>query len=157
MDSKVVTRNEKKIIGVEIRTSNQMETHQSTAKIPGAWSSFYKNDIPAKIPNRAEANIILGVYTRYESDHNGKYSLILGAEVTTLDNIPDGMTGITVPPAKYLKFCGKGKIPDVAIEMWQKIWASSSGNPDYKRTFTTDFEVYNSDNPDTLDIFIAVK
>jgi predicted transcriptional regulator YdeE len=157
MEPKVVTRNEKKVIGIDLRTSNQLEVHQSTAQIPKAWSRFTSDQILEQIPNQAHPSIVLGVYTDYESDQNGKFSLIVGTEVTSLDDIPEGMTGITVPPAKYLEFNFEGKLPDVVTNAWQQIWKYFADNADYQRTFSTDFEVYDRKQPDKVDIFIAVK
>ena len=156
MNPKVVTRNEKKVIGIAVRTSNQLEVHHSTAQIPKAWSRFAADKILEQIPNQAHKTTVLGVYTDYESDQNGKYSLIIGTEVTSLDDIPAGMTGITVPPAKYLEFKFEGKLPDVVTAAWQQIWKYFAGNADYQRIFSTDFEVYDSKHPDKVDIFIAV-
>jgi predicted transcriptional regulator YdeE len=156
MKHKVVTRNEKKVIGIEIRTSNQLETHLSTAKIPKAWQEFFDCKMLANIPNKSYENTVLGVYTNYESDQNGRYSLVIGCEVTSLDLIPDGMTGICVAPVKYLEFNVEGNMPDVVIETWQYIWNYFSKSTEYQRTFTTDFEVYDLNHPKKVDIFIAV-
>jgi len=157
MNPKVVTRNEKKVIGLALRTSNQLEVHHSTAQIPKAWSRFTNENLLRQIPNKAYDNIMLGLYTNYESDQNGKYSLIIGTEVTSLDEIPEGMTGITAPAAKYLEFHFEGPLPSLATQAWQHIWKYFLDNQEYRRTFTMDFEVYNSQNPESLDIFVAVS
>lgn len=157
MEPKVVTRNEKKVIGIEIRTSNQLEVHQSTARIPKAWQRFMRENVVDNIPNKAHKKTFLGVYRDYENDHNGKFSLILGTEVVALDKIPDGMVGIHVAPAKYLEFNFQGQLPDVVLMGWQFIWKYFSEHSEYHRTYVTDFEVYDTDHPDKVDIFIAVK
>lgn len=157
MEPKIVTRNEKKVIGIEIRTSNQLEVHKSTARIPKAWQTFVTDNVLQRIPNKAHKTVVLGVYTQYESDHNGKYSLVIGTEVTSLDNIPEGMVGLTVVPSKYLEFNIKGQIPDVVVSSWQGIWKYFSEHKEYQRTYTTDFEVYDTDHPDKVDIFVAVE
>lgn len=157
MEPKVVTRNEKKVMGIEIRTSNQLEVHQSTARIPKAWQTFAEEKVLDRIPNKAHKKVLLGVYTDYESDHNGKYSLIIGTEVTSLDDIPEGMVGVTAVPAKYLEFQTEGKMPDAVISSWQSIWQYFAKHTEYQRTYTTDFEVYDTDKPDKVTIFVAVK
>jgi len=157
MEPKVVTRNEKKVIGIEIRTSNQLEGHQSTARIPKAWQKFYDEKVLEQIPNKAHKKVVLGVYTHYDSDHNGKYSLILGTEVTTLDDIPEGMVGITAVPAKYLEFNAEGPVPDIVVSSWQYIWKYFSQHTEYQRTYTTDFEVYDAGKPEKVTLFVAVK
>lgn len=157
MNPKVVTRNDKKVIGIEIRTSNQLEVHQSTAQIAKAWSRFAKDKLLEKIPNKAHGNIALGLYTNYESDQNGKYTLIIGTEVTSLDDVPEGMIGVNAPAAKYLEFHFEGPPPSLASEAWQQIWKYFTDNQEYRRTFTTDFEVYNNTQEDSLDIYVAVN
>ena len=156
MNPKVVTRNEKKIIGIETRTSNQLEVHQSTAQIAKAWSRFIEDKLLEKIPNKAHGNIVLGLYTNYESDQNGKYTLIIGTEVTSLDDVPEGMIGVSAPAAKYLEFHFEGPLPDTVTDAWQQIWKYFADNEEYRRSFTMDFEVYDNKHPDKVDIFVAV-
>lgn len=157
MNPTVVTRNEKKVIGFEIRTSNQLEAHQSTAQIPKAWSRFMNENCLEQIPNKSHNNIMLGLYTNYESDQNGKYSLIIGTEVSSLNEIPNGMTGISAPAAKYLEFHFEGPSSTLASGAWQQILKYFADGNDYVRTFAMDFEVYDVSRPDCVDIFVAVN
>jgi len=154
------TLSEIKVIGVELRTSNAREANPATAQIGGLWRRFLEENLIEKIPHRKEAGVILGVYTNYESDHTGMYSLVLSTEVTDLDSVPEGMVGLTIPAGQYLVFPARGPIPDAVIEAWQKIWSyfpSSSGS---QRAYTSDFERHQwnaeTQQPD-VDIYIAVK
>jgi predicted transcriptional regulator YdeE len=66
MEPIIDTQEEKKIIGVEARTSNRDEANIHTGKIPALWQKFFQ--IEASISNRKSTNTILGTYTNYESD-----------------------------------------------------------------------------------------
>lgn len=143
-----------KAAGLEIRTSNAAEMNAASAKIPGLWGRFYQE----KIPSIAHANInarVVGIYSKYASDHNDAYSLLAGVEVSTLDAIPDGITGITIPPNNYLVFTAHGSMPQALIQTWVAIWEYFSQGQKYQRAYTYDFELYQA--PDRVDIHIAVK
>ncbi len=81
---------EMRVIGLALRTSNAKEGNPATAQIGGLWRKFLEESLIEKIPNRKDEGVILGVYTNYESDHTGLYSLVVSAEVTRLDSIPAG-------------------------------------------------------------------
>src|SRR3954447_22529825 len=116
MKPNMVTRDAKKIIGIEARTSNRSEANPQTAKIPALWQKFFQ--VEERIPNRMDTNTIFGTYTNYESDHNGDYSLIVASEVSSLDDVPSEMVGLTIPSARYLVFTAEGQMPAAIIETW---------------------------------------
>jgi len=151
---------ETKSVGVELRTSNAREANPVTAQIPGLWRRFMEENLIEKIPNRKEAGVILGVYTNYESDHSGMYSLVLSTEVTSLDSVPEGLVGLTIPAARYLVFPARGPMPDATIETWQKIWSYFTPSSKIQRAYTVDFERHQWDaetQQPEVDIHIAVK
>jgi predicted transcriptional regulator YdeE len=149
-----------KVIGSEVRTSYSLELDPVTAKIPGLWKRFFEDGLEEKIPHRMHPGSLLGVYTDYESDHTGAYSLIVSAEVSSLDSVPVGMIGLTIPASKYLVFPADGPIPDAIIQAWQNIWNYFSQSSEYRRAYTTDFEAYKW-NPETqqseAEIHIAIR
>jgi predicted transcriptional regulator YdeE len=107
-----------------------------------------------KIPNKLN-NTVFAVYTDYEGDYTMPYTYILGCEVSTLDVIPEGMTGKAIPEAKYAVFTSEGPYPQSLGAAWQAIWKTP-----LKRAYTDDFEVYPPDfNPQTnpaVKIYIAL-
>ena len=155
MSDKLTKVTEKKIIGIETHTNNQNEMNPSTAKIPGLWGKFFSEGLIKKIPNKIDPNILLGVYTNYESDHTGEYSLIASSEVSSHDSIPTRMVGSVIPSGSYLVFEAKGELPDALIKTWMHIWEFFPGNNQYKRIYTADFELYKGENE--VDIYIAVE
>ncbi|HLF19945.1 MAG TPA: GyrI-like domain-containing protein [Bacteroidota bacterium] len=154
MIPRITQRSDSKIIGMEVRTSNQLETMASSAKIPLLWKKFHEEK--EKIPNRKNEQTSLGVYTNYKSDHSGEYSLIAASEVSSLDKIPEGMVAHIIPPGKFLIFSAKGRMPQAVVNAWKQIWKYFANGSQFKRAFTVDFETYNSANEDEVDIHIAI-
>ena len=148
-----VNKATKKIIGIQLRTTN--ENFQCMQDIPQLWQKFFAENIQAKIPNKINDNL-LAVYNEYESDYTKPYSYLIGCEVSSLDNLPEGMIAIDIPAAQYAVFTAKGKLPDAIGATWHEIW-----NTDLNRTYLTDFEIYNekSANPENgeVEIFISIK
>ena len=155
MEPKWTNVTEQKVAGIELRTTNQAEMNPSTAKIPSLWGRFYQEKIHAKIPSKTKNARTLGVYHKYASDHTGPYSLLAGVEVSTLNDLLDGLTGVTIPAGNYLVFTAHGSMPQALIQTWGTIWEYFSGDPKYQRAYTFDFELYQA--PDRVDIHIAVK
>ena len=147
----------KYIIGWEVRTTNQDEMNPRTAKIPGLWNRIYKENLTQKIPDPAEPGVTLGAYTRYQSDANGPYSLIVGAEVGDVDHVPEGMAGIVVLAQEYLIFTASGEMPEAVADGWRAVWKYFAADTTLKRAFTTDFERYDAAKPGVVEIHIAVR
>jgi predicted transcriptional regulator YdeE len=145
------------IVGLEVRTMNRDEENQATAKIPALWQRVRGENVLAAIPTPKEPAVILGAYTRYQSDDKGPYSLIVGSEVDALERIPPGMVGITVLAQEYLIFTASGEMPAATIEGWKAVWKYFSETTVLKRAYTTDFERYDSARPTEVEIHIAVR
>lgn len=139
------------VIGITVRTSNQ--NGEGARDIPALWGRFYSENIASKIPNRI-GNDVYGVYTDYEGDYMKPYTTLVGCKVSSLDEIPDGMTGLTIDGGEYLKLTAKGNLmKGVVLEGWQKIW-----NTDLDRSYIADFEVYGekTKNPEDAEVEIYV-
>jgi predicted transcriptional regulator YdeE len=128
----------------------------SEAKIPGLWNDYLGGGVPARIPNKAADQSNFAVYTSYESDHSGPYTLVLGQQVGSLDLIPDGMVGLKIPAGHYLVFNADGPLPDAIVATWKEIWTYFQDNRHYKRAYSSDFEAYGA-APNSAEIFIAVE
>jgi predicted transcriptional regulator YdeE len=154
MEPQLITAAELKVIGIQIRTTNGAEASPATAKIPGLWGRFFQERIADKIPNRKTPGVIIATYSDYETDFTGPYSLTVGAEVTDVGNVPEGMKAIRSPAGKYMVFSAQGPMPQTLIDTWKHIWQYFP-NQSYKRAYTTDYEIHSA--PDRADIYIAVK
>src|SRR5579863_5165099 len=134
------------IIGISVRTTNQ--NGQSYKDIGELWGKFMGQGIAEQIPNKGSHDIFC-MYTDYESDVNGPYTVILGCKTSSLESIPEGFTGKTIAKAAYRKYTATGKIPDCVIATWQHIWQSP-----IKRKYIADFEVYGekAQNPEHAEV-----
>ena len=147
------------VIGIEARTSNAREA-TAQGLIGKMWQRFRSEDLAAKIPQRADSNVI-ALYTDYASDEHGEYTYVLGAKVTAVSDVPEGMRVRNVPTGRYAVFTSaRGPVPKVVIETWQRIWAEPR-TAEYSRSYRADFEVYGEEAVDPADsrirIYIATK
>jgi predicted transcriptional regulator YdeE len=160
MEPKLVIREEIKLIGIAVRTTNKQEMDPATAKISGLYGRFFQEQIADNIPNKTPLAATVAVYTKYESDHSGAYDLIVGRAVNSLGSIPEGMTGVTIPAGRYLLFNANGPMPKALIDTWEHIltWFPPTYSPKsskLQRAYTTDYEVQTGN--DRAEIYIAVK
>lgn len=144
-------QNEKLFIGLELRTNNE----ECSLAMPAHKDRFFNENIVGMIPNKSNGNI-LALYTDYEGDYTKPYSWILGCEVSSLDDIPEGLVGKVIPESKYAVYTTQGEFPQGLIAVWHEIWKSG-----LHRLYTSDFEVYRSDfdpqqNPQ-VQVYIAIE
>ena len=106
----------------------------------------------SQIPHKLDSNIY-AVYTNYEGDHTEPYDLIIGCSVSSLDNIPKGMKGVSIEDGKYKKIETNGLDPKRAVfEGWLKVW-----DGDLNRSYNTDFELYeHSSKPGIFNVTLYV-
>ncbi len=144
-------RGERYFIGLELRTNNQ----ECSATMPAHKERFFQENILEKIPHKVGSDL-LALYTDYEGDYTQAYSWILGAEVSSLDEVPEGLVGKVIPASQYAVFPTQGAFPEGLIAAWQEVWKS-----DLSRLYSSDFELY----PDHFDpqvnpevkVYIAIE
>lgn len=151
---KVVNVDEFRVAGLNVRTNNRDEMDPKTAKLPGLWTQFNAEKIASKIPHQLTSTPIFGVYSNYETDETGHYTVTAGIKVEKME-LPQELTTITVVAGNYLVFENKGPIPQVVIATWQHIWSYFETNLYYTRHFKTDFEMYGEDG--TFAVYIGIK
>jgi len=130
------------VIGIGVRTTNHAESKKDTAKIPALWGRFFQENLSGKIPNQIQSSQTYGVYSSYESDCDGKYTVTAGKCVSRVDNLPQDLAMVNVEGGSYLVFEGKGSKPEIVINIWKEIWNYFSSKQELKRRYTTDFELY---------------
>lgn len=142
-----------KIIGVSVESTN--ENGQAAHDLGELWQKFYVENIPGKIPN-AVGQEVYSIYTDYETDCTGKYTSIIGLQVSSLEDIPDGLIGREFAGGTYTKFVAKGPMPDAVVDTWKEIWEKDNL---LGRKYTADFEVYGAQSQigenSEVDIYIA--
>lgn len=151
MNHTIMHQNKKFFIGLELRTNNE----ECSLAMPAHKDRFFAENTLSKIPNKINGNI-LALYTDYEGDYTKPYSWILGCEVSSLEQVPEGLVGKIISESKYAVFTTQDEFPQGLIAVWQDIWKS-----DLPRSYTSDFEVYRSDfdpqlNPE-VKVYIAIE
>lgn len=155
--------NEIILVGLTTRTNNKNEMDPQKAKIGGLLHKFTSNDMAKQIKNRKSPGVLYSVYTEYDNDEHGDYTYFIGEEVASLDNQDlSTFNKIKIPSSAYKKFTTpSGKIPDIVISAWQKIWNMSNHELEGERTYIADFEVYDqraiNPNNATIDIYIGIN
>jgi predicted transcriptional regulator YdeE len=154
MNSSTITKPGFSIVGISVRTTN--ENNQAMQDIGQLWGRFMSENIGEQIPNKVSEDVYC-MYTDYESDVNAPYTTILGYQVSSLNDVPNGMQGKAVPVAKYQVFPAKGKLPDIVVDTWKQIW----GSPEIERAYVADFEVYKAGEEDSeeseVETYVSVR
>ncbi|WP_165485136.1 GyrI-like domain-containing protein [Legionella rowbothamii] len=134
-----------KVIGLSTRTQNSDEFGEKTAKLPNLWQQVHSKGLAANAT-------IVAVYSDYESDANGLYTVTVGIPS---DDTPAQLNSVTIETGDYFVFQGKGPMPATVVETWKRIWSYFERNPEYQRSFISDFEAYKGS--DEVTIYIGVK
>ena len=160
MNPKIVKHEAFTVIGISARTTNAKEMTPDGV-IGKMWGRLFQEGVIAKIPNKADQNIV-AVYTDYASDHNGEYTYVLGARVTSDANVPDGMVAKKVPAGKFAVFTSdKGPAQQVVPALWVKINSLPTTAAGGDRVYAADFEIYDqrASDPQNLqmDVWVGIQ
>ncbi|MEW8955830.1 GyrI-like domain-containing protein [Clostridium sp.] len=153
MKYEVVNLEEKTLVGVGVRTTN--ENMKAMEDIGLVWGKFIGEDIIGNIKNRSN-EMAIGLYTEYEGDFTKPYKFYAGVEVDEAKDLKEGLVIKNISGGKYAKFTIKGHMQQAVGEAWGKIWGM-----DLDRKYDCDFEIYHNDSEDmnnqTIDIYISLK
>lgn len=139
------------IIGLSARTCNK--NGQSRKDQMDLWEIFLNQDIMELIPNKASSDIYC-MYTNYENDSGGHFTIIIGCKVDSLGTIPDNLSGKIIPATTYRVYTAKGKVPECLVDTWDYI-----RNSTIPRKYASDFDVYGpaAENLEAAEIRIFVS
>jgi len=148
------------VAGIAVRTSNSREM-SGNGLIGAHWERFFAERVLEKIPNRTDSSMY-AVYTDYENDHNGDYTLLLGARIKGPIQLPPGIMAKSVPAGHYAVVTSDpGPVVDSVVGAWKKIWNMSRAELGGNRAFQTDFELYDERASDpkhsVIDIYLGLK
>jgi predicted transcriptional regulator YdeE len=149
------------VVGIQVRTSNAKEA-SGDGVIGKQWQKFFQDGVLEKIPNKLDANIY-AVYSDYASDHNGEYSLTIGAKVADGSPVPTGLVVRKVPAGNYAVVTSdKGPVAKVVTAAWQRVWdLEQKKELGGTRAYKADFELYDqrAANPEDAqaDIYLGLK
>jgi len=148
------------VVGISARTSNAKEM-TADGVIGKQWGRFMQGGSLSKISNRADKAIV-AVYTDYASDHNGEYTYVLGAKVTSDVQVPAGMVARKILAAQYAVFTTeKGPPAKVVPEAWMRINSLPKSAVGGDRVYRADFEIYDERASDPqnsqVDVYVGIK
>jgi CubicO group peptidase (beta-lactamase class C family)/predicted transcriptional regulator YdeE len=160
MNPKVASQDEFTVIGIAARTTNAKEMTPDGV-IGKQWMRIFQEGVLGKIPNKADASII-AVYTDYASDHNGEYTFLLGARVTSDAQVPEGMVAKKIPGGKFAVFTSdKGPAPQVVPAIWIKVNSLPQNAVGGDRLYRADYELYDERARDPgnlqVDVYVGIK
>lgn len=144
------------VIGLELRIDKQVDSITANSRIAEHWKRFIDGNVAHNIPSRVSTEVHFGVNTNYDASDRSEYSLITGVEVSSLNDIPQGMVGVKVPASRYLVFTAHGEIPDAIQEGWKQVNAFFSDNASYQRSFGADFEIYDTTKHGRAEIYVSI-
>ena len=158
----VTAMGEIKVIGIQVRTRNADEADPAKAKIARLWGRFFRENIKGRVPNPTDPDTVVAVYSDYESDENGMYTLTVGLQVGVVKDIPQGLSAKICKPSKYAFFrTSRGPVPDVLIQTWKEVWSVNEKELGGKRSFTADFEFYDDRSRDpknaSVDVYVGIR
>lgn len=137
------------VVGLELRTSND----EALQTIPPHWQRFGREAVLERIPHKASAEVY-AVYTHFEHegvDNRGRYSLIIGAAVTGLAEVPAGLVSAVLPAGRRAVFEVERGRHDLVGDAWRRIWERT----ELDKTYLADYERYQPDG--RIEIFIGVR
>ncbi|WP_340033995.1 GyrI-like domain-containing protein [Paenibacillus sp. FSL E2-0202] len=175
MNTYFVEKAKMTLAGVSIRTTNEAEMGPDGG-LSQLWETYFQSNIAGQIAT-VNPEYIYALYTDYESDASGAYTVVIGHEVAEERHLEGSQleegeleenelvesqfTYAAVPESKYMVFkTKKGPVFEVVAQAWGEIWAYFKESGEV-RTYTGDFEIYDSRNFDPADtqveIYIAIE
>jgi AraC family transcriptional regulator len=88
----------------------QYHTYEERGGIPAQWQRFqpYIGNIPDGVGHSA-----YGVCTKAPANENDGFDYTVGVEVRSLDELPEGLTGLRLPARRYAVFWHSGHISQI--------------------------------------------
>lgn len=149
------------LTGVTARTTNAEEAGPD-GRLPKLWETYFQNSAALQACS-SRPEYIYSLYTEYESDASGAYTVLIGHEVKEGTPLREdaAFKQAEVPESEYLVFTSKkGPISEVVLQVWVEIWEYFKGSKEV-RTYTGDFELYKANGFDPanaeVQIYIAIK
>lgn len=154
MEPKFVTRDEFIVVGAEFVGKSH------NGEIPKLWHESFLPRL-GEVQHGVNDGVLYGVCSVVGTGKGECYSYIASREVSSLDDIPEGMTGIVVPACKYAVFTHHGPLETIkdTYNHIYETWLPSSG---MEWGDGMDFEYYDarfkgSAEDSEIDLYVPVK
>ena len=154
MEFEIIERPAFRIMGISMWTINRDGI--AGTDIYNLWQRWFQEGIPDRIPDKL-SDEVYNLYCDYESGSSGRYRVIIGSPVKSIDHIPEGLTGKRIPKTKYAVYQQTGRLPYVVIETWNQVYREKK----YVRKYLADFDVYDMNAYDPqqarIEIHVSIK
>lgn len=160
IETSIVQYPEIMLTGVSTRTTNAREAGPD-GQLPKLWDAYFRSGMPAE-EGLIEPHWIYALYTDYESDVNGAYTVVIGHATDREGASADSERArAVIPGGKYRVFTtDRGPVHEVVPQAWGAIWAYFRDSEE-KRTYTGDFERYDARTFDPanaqVQIYLAIE
>lgn len=168
-----------RLAGISVRTTNAEEAGPN-GRLPELWGTYFQNPLSSE-PGLQNSHLLYALYTDYESDASGEYTVVIGHECAagkaeSMEEVHaagvtesaerqqaagrvesvENLQVATVPEARYMVFeTPKGPFHQTVPQAWRDIWAYF-GQSSVKRAYTGDFELYDFTQGDPEDIVVRI-
>jgi len=139
MEPRIISKDDFYVIGKELKTTTL--DGRNFEEIPAFWEKVIAEGSLEKIPNKRNATVSLGICMDMKDD--GSFLYVIGTEVTTTENVPDGMVVKFIPAATYAVFTARGEIPSAIQKMTRYIYKEWLPKSKYRLANAPDFELYD--------------
>lgn len=110
----IVELSETFIAGLALRTNNKIEQELTDR---GWIAKTWKEVREAKRYAMPAA-----AYTSYSSGSDDNFTMVIGSERKSAQDVKAGEVITIIPAGKYASFCESGAVPDVVLKAWQAVW-----------------------------------
>lgn len=125
------------VIGLGVRTS----LAGAATDIPALWQRVMQEGSLEKVPRRADDANVYAIYTDYESDYRGAYTMIIGVAVDPEAPTPAGMQRVVIPAGDYAVVRAEGTPQEAIWGAWRFFWEEWPQRSE--RRYAADFERYD--------------
>lgn len=125
-----------KLIGVTLRTSHA----RAHIDIPAFWATTMKRGILQELAEATHAPIY-AIYTDYESDWTGAYTMMLAVAQSTTPAESEGLRYLELPARSWHQSDELEDSPETVFKAWQYIWQTWPAR--HERLYEADIEVHH--------------
>ncbi len=125
------------IIGLGVRTSFE----RAATDIPALWQRVMQEGSLERVARRSDDPDVYAVYTDYESDYRGAYTMVVGVPVDPATPTPPGMQRAVIPAGSYAKVRAEGPPQEALWGAWRFFWETWPQRGE--RRYAADFERYD--------------
>ena len=135
------------LVGFSRKTG--FENDQYTQDIEQLWRQYFESSALLGLEDLEDQKIYVA-YSNYSEDGK-QFTITIGNRVSSLGEIPVGVSTIKIPAENYAQFQVQGDLEDKIPLTWQSIETL-----DLERSYSTDLEVYDYPDDTTAKIWVAV-